>query len=73
MESFYWLFILFFARECKGYLFNTNKVENLASLIINFLNNNKPFIKKTKKAKKNFKKFTVKSCVDRYENLIDNL
>jgi len=56
-----------------GYLFNTNKVENLASLIINFLNNNKPFLKKTKKAKKNFKKFTVKSCVDRYENLIDNL
>jgi len=56
-----------------GYLFNINKVENLSSLILNFLNNSKPFLDKTKNAKKNFKKFTVKNCVDGYENLIDNL
>ena len=56
-----------------GYLFDIDKVENLTSLISNFLINNKEFIKKTKKAKKNFKKFTIKSCVDEYESLINNL
>ena len=56
-----------------GYLFDIDKVGNLASLILNFLENNKPFLIKTKKAQKHFKKFTVKNCVDGYEKLINNL
>ena len=56
-----------------GYLFDLNKVENLVFLILNFLKNNQPFLKKTKKSKKNLKRFTIKSCARGYENLIDNL
>ena len=56
-----------------GHLFDINKVENLTSLISNFLDDNKPFLNKTKKAKKNFKKFTVKSCVHGYQSLINDL
>ena len=56
-----------------GYLFDIDKVENLSSLILKFLDNNKFFLKKTKHAKKNFRNFTVKNCVYKYESLIDNL
>jgi glycosyltransferase involved in cell wall biosynthesis len=56
-----------------GYLFDVDKIENLTSLILNFLDNNKPFLNKTKKAKNNYKKFTIKNCVHGYESLINNL
>ena len=56
-----------------GYLFDLNKVENLSSLILNFLNNDKLFLEKTKNAKKNLTNFSVKECVNKYENLIDSL
>ena len=56
-----------------GYLFDINKVKNLSSLILNFLNNEKLFLKKTKKARKIFLNFSVRKCVSKYESLIDNL
>ena len=56
-----------------GYLFDLDKIENLTNLILKFLNDDRSFIKKTKKAKTNFKKFNINNCVDRYESLIDRL
>ena len=56
-----------------GFLFNIDKIEKLSSLILKFLNNNKKFLSKTVKAKKNLKNFTIYNCVNRYESLIDSL
>ena len=56
-----------------GYLFSLEKVENLSSLIIKFLNNNSSFIQKTRGAKNNLKRFTIKNCVVNYEKLLDRL
>jgi glycosyltransferase involved in cell wall biosynthesis len=56
-----------------GYLYNIDKIENLASLIQKFLNNNKKFLDKTIKGKKNLKNFTINNCVYEYESLIDSL
>jgi glycosyltransferase involved in cell wall biosynthesis len=56
-----------------GYLFSLEKVENLSSLIIKFLNNNSYFIQKTRGAKNNLKRFTIKNCVVNYEKLLDRL
>ena len=59
--------------DTYGNLFNINKPENLSSLILNYLKNEKNFLKKTKKAKKNLKKFSIKKCVKDYENVINEL
>jgi glycosyltransferase involved in cell wall biosynthesis len=56
-----------------GYLFDLDKVKKLTSLLLNFLENDKSFLEKTKNAKNNLKKFTIKNCVYSYESLIDNL
>ena len=56
-----------------GYLFNIDKIENLASLILKFLDNNKKFLDKTVKGKKSLKNFTINNCVYKYESLIDSL
>jgi glycosyltransferase involved in cell wall biosynthesis len=56
-----------------GFLFSLQKIENLSSLILKFLDNNKVFIKKTKNAKTNLKRFTIENCVLRYEKLFDRL
>jgi len=56
-----------------GHLFSLQKIENLSSLILKFLNNNSSFQKKTKNAKKNLKRFTIKNCVFNYEKLFDRL
>ena len=56
-----------------GYLFSLEKVENLSSLIIKFLNNNSSFIQKTRGAKNNLKRFTIKNCVVNYEKLLGRL
>ena len=56
-----------------GYLFNLHKIENLSSLILKFLKNSSMFLKKTKDAKNNLKRFTIKKCVFNYEKLLDKL
>jgi glycosyltransferase involved in cell wall biosynthesis len=56
-----------------GYLFNVQKIENLSSLILNFLNNSSSFLKRTKGAKNNLKRFTIEKCVLSYEKLFDKL
>jgi len=56
-----------------GFLFNVQKIENLSSLILKFLNNSSSFLKKTKNAKNNLKRFTIKKCVFSYEKLLDKL
>jgi glycosyltransferase involved in cell wall biosynthesis len=56
-----------------GYLFNLHKIENLSSLILKFLKNSSIFLKKTKNAKNNLKRFTIKKCVFNYEKLLDKL
>jgi len=56
-----------------GHLFNMKKIENLSSLILKFLDNNSSFSKKTKDAKNNLKRFTIKKCVFKYEKLFDKL
>ena len=56
-----------------GYLFDLDKVEKLKFLILKFLNNDKSFLIKTKKAKDNLKRFTLKNCVLKYESLIEGL
>ena len=56
-----------------GYLFNLHKIENLSFLILKFLNNSSKFLKKTKDAKNNLKRFTIKKSVLKYEKLLDKL
>ena len=56
-----------------GYLFNVHKIENLSSLILKFLNNSSSFLKRTKIAKNNLKRFTIEKCVLSYEKLFDKL
>ena len=56
-----------------GYLFNVQKIGNLSSLILKFLNNSSLFLKKTKSAKNNLKRFTIGKCVLSYEKLFDKL
>ena len=56
-----------------GYLFNVQKIENLSSLILKFLNNSSSFLKRTKSAKNNLKRFTIEKCVLSYEKLFDKL
>ena len=52
-----------------GHLFSLQKIENLSSLILKFLNNNSSFQKKTQNAKKNLKRFTIKNCVINYKKI----
>ena len=56
-----------------GSLFDINKAENLSSLILSFFKNEKNFLKKMKKAKKNLKEFSIKKCVKNYENILNKL
>ncbi len=56
-----------------GNLFDINKVENLSSLILDYFKNEKNFLKKTSKAKKNLKLFSEKKCVIAYENILSKL
>ena len=41
--------------------------------IIKFLNNSRSFMRKTRGAKSNLKRFTIKNCVINYEKLLDRL
>jgi len=59
--------------DTYGNLFDINKPENLSSLILSYFKNEKNFIKKMKKAKKNLKEFSIKKCVKDYENIINQL
>ena len=56
-----------------GHLFDINKVENLSSLILDYFKNEKKFIKKANKAKKNLAVFSKKNCVGAYENVLSKL
>ena len=56
-----------------GYLFDLDEVEKLTFLILKFLNNDKSFLFKTKRAKHNLKRFTLKNCVLKYERLIESI
>ena len=56
-----------------GYLFDLHKIENLSSIILKFLNNSSNFLKKTKDAKNNLKRFSIKKSVLDYEKLLDKL
>ena len=51
----------------------TSKIENLSSLILDYYKNEKNFLKKTNKARKNLKRFSKKNCVNAYENILGKL
>ena len=59
--------------DTYGNLFDINKPENLSSLILSYFKNEKNFLRKMKKAKKNLKEFSIKKCVKNYENIINQL
>ncbi len=56
-----------------GNLFDISKIENLSSLILDYYKNEKNFLKKTNKARKNLKRFSKKNCVNAYENILGKL
>ena len=56
-----------------GNLFDIDKPENLSLLILSYFKNERIFLKKMKKAKKNLKKFSINECVNHYENILNKL
>ena len=56
-----------------GNLFDIDKPQNLSLLILSYFKNEKFFLKKMKKAKKNLKKFSINECVNHYENILNKL
>ncbi len=56
-----------------GNLFDINKVENLSNLFLDYFKNEKKFIKKATKAKKNLKMFSKKNCIKAYDNILKKL
>lgn len=56
-----------------GTLFPVNDHNKLSSILINFFNNKKQFIKKTKKAKSKIDRFTYQQSFSKYKDLFRNI